>query len=165
LFARQWLNASDTQIGLLYASGSVGIVLFSLGASRLRKRLPFVALILGSLALEGLMTAAAAFTHLYLVALLCWLLRGGCDALFIIGSYSLVQDVAPNHLLGRVITTTRVLTWSTASIGALMGGFAIEQTKNVGLVYIAIGSLAFLIALAFWLTPLRDAERYEAYAD
>jgi len=160
LFARQWLNASDTQIGLLYASGSVGIVLFSLGANRLRKRMSFGALVLGSLALEGVMTAAAAFTHWYWIALLCWLLRGGFDALFIIGAYSLTQDIVPNHFLGRVITTTRVLTWSTASVGALIGGFAIQQTKNVGLVYITIGLLAFLIALAFWLTPLRYAERY-----
>jgi MFS family permease len=160
LFARQWLNASDTQIGLLYASGSVGIVLFSLGANRLSKRLPFGALVLGSLALEGVMTAATAFTHCYWIALLCWLMRGGADALFIIGSYSLTQDIVPNQLLGRVITTMRVLTWSTASVGALIGGFAIQQTKNVGQVYIAIGLLAFLIALLFWLTPLRFAERY-----
>lgn len=156
LFARQWLNASDTQIGLLYASGSVGIILFSLGASRLRKRLSFGALVLGSLALEGLMTAAAAFTHLYWLALACWLLRGGYDALFIIGSYSLVQHIVPDQLLSRVITTMRVFTWSTASIGALIGGFAIEQTKNVGLVYIAIGLMVFLIALIFWLRPLRE---------
>lgn len=160
LFARQWLNASDTQISLLYASGSIGIVLFSLGASRLRKRLSFGAFVLGSLALEGLMTAAAAFTHLYWLALVCWLLRGGYDALFLIGSYSLVQHIVPDQLLSRVITTTRVLTWSTASIGALIGGFAIEQTKNAGLVYIVIGLLAFLIALLFWLTPLRDVEKY-----
>jgi len=160
LFARQWLNASDTQISLLYASGSVGIVLFSLGASRLRKHLSFGAFVPGSLALEGLMTAAAAFTHFYWLALTCWLLRGGCDALFLIGSYSLVQHIVPDQLLSRVITTTRVLTWSTASIGALIGGFAIEQTKNVGLVYIAIGLLTFLVALAFWLTPLGDAEEY-----
>lgn len=160
LFARQWLDASDTQIGLLYASGSVGIVLFSLGASRLRKRLSFGTFVLGSLALEGLMTAATAFTHLYLLALVCWLLRGGYDALFIIGSYSLVQHIVPDQLLSRVITTIRVLTWSTASIGALIGGFAIEQTKNVGLVYIVIGLLAFLIALVFWMMPLRSAEEY-----
>src|SRR5579859_2576794 len=160
LFARQWLNASDTQISLLYASGSVGIVLFSLGASRLRKHLSFGAFVPGSLALEGLMTAAAAFTHFYWLALTCWLLRGGCDALFLIGSYSLVQHIVPDQLLSRVITTTRVLTWSTASIGALIGGFAIEQTKNVGLVYIAIGLLTFLVTLAFWLTPLGDAEEY-----
>ncbi len=159
LFARQWLNASDTQIGLLYASGSVGIVLFSLGASRLRKHLSFGAFVLGSLALEGLMTAAAAFTHLYWLALACWLLRGGRDALFLIGSYSLTQHIVPDQLLSRVITTMRVLTWSTASIGALIGGFAIEQTHNAGLVYIGIGLLTFLIALAFWLTPLSDAEK------
>ena len=159
LFAKQWLSASDTQVGLLYAGGSFGIVLFSLGASRLRKRLSFGIFVLGSLALEGVMTAAVAFTHLYWIALVCWLSRGGCDALFIIGSYSLTQHIVPDRLLSRVITTVRVLTWSTASVGALIGGFAIEQTKNVGLVYSVIGLLAFLIAVGFWLTPLKDAER------
>jgi MFS family permease len=160
LFARHWLDASYTQIGLLYAGGSIGVVLFSLGANRLRRRLSFGMFVLGSLALEGAMTAATALTHWYWIALLCWLLRGGSDALFVIGSYSLAQNIVPNHLLGRVITTIRVLTWSTASPGALIGGFAIEYTQNVGLVYITIGLLAFMIALVFWLTPLRNAERY-----
>jgi MFS family permease len=60
--------------------------------------------------------------------------------------------------LGRVLTFIRVLTWSTASIGALLGGFAIEQTQNVGLVYGAIGMMVLLAACAFILTPLRAAE-------
>ncbi|GAC1565830.1 MAG: hypothetical protein NVS3B14_04910 [Ktedonobacteraceae bacterium] len=135
-------------------------MLFSLGANRLRKRLSFGVFVLGSLALEGVMTTASAFTHWYWIALLCWMLRGGADTLFVIGAYSLTQDIVPNYLSGRVIITTRVLTWSTASLGALIGGFTIEQTKNVGLVYIGIGLLAFLIALVFWLTPLGHAERY-----
>lgn len=44
-------------------------------------------------------------------------------------------------------------------LGALIGGFAIERTKNVGLVYAAIGILVFFIALAFSFSPLGRAER------
>ena len=79
--------------------------------------------------------------------------------LFNIGAYSLTQMITPNHLLGRVITFTRVLTWSTGSLGALLGGLAIERT-NVAVVYEVIGLLIFFIALIFFLTPLGYVERY-----
>lgn len=160
VFAKQWLHASDTQVGLLYSSGSVGAIVFSLLAGGLRKRLSFSSVILGSLVLEGLFCAAPSLTHWYWVALLFLGLRGGVSILFNINAYSLSQTIVPNDLLGRVIIFTRVLTWSTASIGALLGGAAIERTKNVGLVYAVVGMLVFLIALAFLFTPLGHAERY-----
>ncbi len=154
LFAKQWLVASDTQVGLLFAGGSIGTIIFSLIANRLRKRWSFGIFVLGSLMLEGAFTAALALTRVYWVALLLWALRGGVDILFLIGTYSLSQAIVPNHLLGRVITFTRVLTWSTGALGALIGGLAIEQTKNVALIYAVIGLLVSLIAFAFLLTPL-----------
>jgi len=81
------------------------------------------------------------------------------DVLFTITSYSLAQIAVPNQLLGRVITVIRVLTWSTASLGALLGGLAIERTHNVALVYAVIGLLIFAITLTFFLTPLGHTER------
>ena len=110
--------------------------------------------------LEGVFTTMTALTHWYWVLLLLWALRGGADVLFMITSYSLTQTAVPNQLLGRVITVTRVLTWSTASLGALLGGLAIERTNNVGLVYAVIGLLIFGITLTFFLTPLGHTESY-----
>ena len=80
--------------------------------------------------------------------------------LFTINAYSLTQTAVPNQLLGRVITVTRVLTWSTASLGALLGGLAIEHTNNVALVYAVIGLLIFGITLTFFLTPLGHTGKY-----
>src|SRR5205085_11484758 len=99
-------------------------------------------------------------THWYWILLLLWSLRGGADVLFTITSYSLAQTAVPNQLLGRVITVIRVLTWSTASLGALLGGLAIEHTSNVGLVYAVIGLLISGITFTFFLTPLGHTERY-----
>ncbi|HZO72839.1 MAG TPA: MFS transporter [Ktedonobacteraceae bacterium] len=159
LFAKQWFSASDTQIGLLYAGGGLGTVVFSLIAGRLRDRWSFGILISGSLMIEGLLTLVPSMTHWYLILLLTWILRSGADVLFVINTYSLAQITVPNQLLGRVITFIRVLTWSTASLGALLGGFAIEQTKNIALVYAVVGLLIFTIALAFFFTPLGHPER------
>lgn len=160
LFAKQWLAASDTQIGLLYASGSLGTIIISLGTERLRKYWSLSSMMLGALLVEGMLTAAPALTHWYWIILLIWAVRGGADILFTIASYSLMQGTIPNHLLGRVITFIRVLTWSTGALGALIGGFAIEQTKNVVLIYVVIGGLIFFSTLAFFFTPLGHAERY-----
>lgn len=160
LFAKQWFAASDTQVGLLYAGGSLGTVIFSLVAGRFRKRWPLGTIALGALMMEGVFTALTAVTHWYWTLLLLWALRGGADVLFTITAYSLTQIAVPNQLLGRVITVTRVLTWSTASLGALLGGLAIERTHNVGLVYAVIGLLIFGITFTFFLTPLGHTERY-----
>lgn len=66
----------------------------------------------------------------------------------------------PNHLLGRVISIASVLAWSAIPLGSLLGGYAIERTGNVALVYAAIGVLTFLIPLGFAFTALGHAERY-----
>jgi MFS family permease len=160
LFGRQWFAASDMQIGLLYAGGSLGTVVFSLVAGRFRKHWSLGTIALGALMMEGVFTALTAVTHWYWVLLLLWALRGGADVLFMITSYSLAQIAVPNQLLGRVITVIRVLTWSTASLGALLGGLAIESTHHVALVYAVIGLLIFGITLMFSLTPLGHTERY-----
>ncbi len=82
LFAKQWFAASDTQIGLLYAGGSLGTVICSLIAGRFRKRWPLGTIALGGLLMEGVFTAMTALTHWYWVLLLLWMLRGGADVLF-----------------------------------------------------------------------------------
>jgi MFS family permease len=159
LFAKQWFAASDTQVGLLYAGGSLGTVVFSLVAGQFRKRWSLGTIALGALMMEGVFTALTAVTHWYCVLLLLWTLRGGADVLFTITSYSLAQLAVPNQFLGRVITVIRVLTWSTASLGALLGGLAIERTHNAALVYAVIGLLIFGITLTFFLTPLGHTNR------
>ncbi len=159
LFAKSWLHTTDAQVGVLFACGSVGIVLASLLATSLRKYVSFGVMIIGTMALEGVLTVVLPFTHAYWLTLCLWALRSGTDILFTINSYSLVQSIVSRELLGRVITFIRVLTWPTAAIGALIGGFAIERT-NIGVVYSIIGLLLVLVTLGFLLTPLRHAERY-----
>ncbi len=160
LFARQWFTASDTQVGLLYAGGGLGTVLFALAAGRFRKRWSLGTIALGSLMMEGIFTALTPLTHWYWMLLLLWACRSGVDVLFAITCYSLAQLAVPHQFLGRIITVIRVLTWSTASLGALLGGLTIERTQNVALVYTVIGLLIFAVTFAFFLTPLGHTERY-----
>lgn len=159
-FAKGTLGATDRQVGFLYAAGGAGTVLFALAAQRLATRWSLGRLALSGLALEGLATVMVALVHAYWAALALWALRGGADVLFVIGTYSLTQRLAPNELLGRVITFIRVLTWSTAGMGVVLGGLAIARLHSAVPVYVAIGLIVCTAALVFSYTPLGRAERY-----
>jgi MFS family permease len=160
LFAKERLDASDTQLGFLYAAGSVGMVVLALAASPLRQRLSFSKVMLGTLMLEGILTVLLASTRWYWAALLLWASMWGLVVLFDINSNSLWQTIVPNRLLGRVQSVVNVLSWSAIPLGTFIGGVAIEQTQDVALVYRTIGVIIFLAALAFSFTALGRAERY-----
>jgi MFS family permease len=161
-FAKETLGATDRQVGFLYAAASAGTVLFSLVSQRLARRWSLGSVALAGLALEGLAIVAFALVHVYWAALSLWALRGGADVLFLIGTYSLTQRMVPNELLGRVITFVRVLTWSTASVGAILGGLAIARMQTAVPVYATIGFTVFAAALISICTPLGRAGQYGA---
>jgi MFS family permease len=160
LFAKERLDASDSQVGLLFSAGSAGIVVLSLAAGRIRRRLSFSVAALGALMLYGLLTIVFAWTEMYWVALPLWALISGLGLFFNINTISLRQEIVPSHMLGRVISIAGVLAWSAIPVGALLGGWAIEATGDVALVYAVIGVLTFLIAFSFRFTALGHAEDF-----
>ncbi|MDQ6859485.1 MAG: MFS transporter [Chloroflexota bacterium] len=161
LLAKERYAATDPEIGLLFAAGGVGVVLFSLAAGPLRKRWTFGNVALGALMASGLLTVGLAYAPTLLVAVVLWGLSAGLGTMFNINTGSLRQAIVPNHMLGRIITIAMVLAWSANPIGAIAGGIAVDRTHDVQLVYVVIGVLMFLIPLYFRLfSPLGHAERY-----
>jgi MFS family permease len=160
LYAKERLGASDTEVGLLYAAGSMGMIALALAASYLRRRLSFSKVMLGTLMLQGVLTVLLASTRSYWVGVFLWAVMWGLVVLFDINSNSLWQTIVPHRLLGRVQSVVNVLSWSAIPLGTFIGGVAIEQTQDVALVYRAIGVIIFLAALAFSFTALGHAERY-----
>jgi len=160
LFVKEWLQASDTQLGLFYAAESLGVISFSLAAGTLRKHLRFSTVALGAIILHGLLTIALALMHVVWGALLLMALMAGLGMLFNINVISLRQAIVPNMLLGRVTSVLNVLAGSVTPLGALIGGILIDRTHAVALVYGVIGGLIVVIGFTFAFTPLGHAERY-----
>jgi MFS family permease len=165
LYAKTRFAASDAEVGLLFAAGPVGVVIFSLLAGPLRRRWSFGVVALGALMLSGLADVALAFVPWLGGAVVLVALGGGLGNLFNINTASLRQAIVPEHMLGRVLSIAAVLAWSANPLGALAGAYAIERTGDVALVYAVIGVATLLIALSFFLfSPLGRAERYLAQA-
>ena len=160
LFSKQRLAASDAQIGWLFAAASVATIILSLNAGRLRRRFSFSQVILGVLAMTGLLLIVFSQQRNYWLGLLVWSLWAGVGSIFDINTMSLRQAIVPNEMLGRVMTIAGVLAWSAIPLGAVVGGVAIQWTGHVEWVYLAIGVITFLIPVAFAFTPLGRAEKY-----
>ena len=160
LYAKERLHTNNFELGLFFAAGSVGAVVFSLGAGWLRRRLSFSVVVIGCLALSGLSTVIFSAIPFYWLALPFVLLREGFGSLLNINTFSLRQAIVPNHMLGRILAVAGTLGFSVMPLGSLLGGYLIQRTHNVALVFGGIGVLCFLIPLAFAFTALGRADRY-----
>src|SRR5437660_8759544 len=96
LFAKEQLQANDTQVSLLFSAGSIGIVVLALAAGPLRKRFLFSRVALSALMIDGLLTIGLAFMHWYWIAIMLWALIMGVGTLFNINTASLRQAIVPN---------------------------------------------------------------------
>jgi len=159
-YAKERLHANNFELGLFFASGSVGAIAFSLLAGRLRKRFSFSTVVIGCLALSGVATIVFAAIPWFWAALPLLFLREGLLSLLNINTFSLRQVIVPDHMLGRVLSVAGVLAFSALPIGSIVGAFLIERTHNIALVYGGIGVLLILIPLAFSFTALGHADRY-----
>jgi MFS family permease len=160
LFANEQFSATDRQVGWLYAAAAIGAVVCSLLAGPLRTRWSFSRVALGALTVGGALTAVFSMMTSYWLALPILAFASGSGILFNINTGSLRQAIVPNDMLGRVISIASVLAFSAMPLGSLLGGFAIERTGDVALVFAVIGLLQVAIALAFSRTALGHAERY-----
>jgi len=164
LFTKTQLHANNTQVGLFYSAGSIGMVALALLAGPLRKRWSFSTVALSALMIDGLLILFMALVRWYWLALILWAISSGTGILFNINTSSLRQAIVPNHMLGRIISIASVLAWSAIPLGTLIGGYAIAWTHNVVLVYAVMGFLTFLIPLCFTFTPLGHADLYLSQA-
>ena len=161
LFSKLRLATTDTQLGVLYAAGSLGVVALGLVAGRLRRVMRFGPAALGSLMVIGGLTVLFAANRMYWAALPVWAVIEGLGIFFNVNTVSLRQSIVPNHLLSRVISIAGVLAWSAIPVGALLGGYAVRWTGNVAVVYAGIGIVEVVIAAWFFLlSPLGHAEDY-----
>jgi predicted MFS family arabinose efflux permease len=164
LFAKRALGASDSQVALLFAAGAAGVVVVSVAAAAIRRRLSFAVTALGALVIAGLAVTAMALIRSYPAALILWAASSGFGLLLNINTASLRQAIVPNEMYGRVVSIATVLAWSAIPLGALAGAAAIQLSGSVTDVYAVTGALTALIALSFAFSPVAHGDRYLATA-
>jgi MFS family permease len=139
------LGLDEVGFGLLTTSLAVGSVAGTLLASRLDRWLGkpnlFVACILSLLVQDLVFIVVPNAVAIGLVIAITGAIGGAFNVVF----GSLRQRIVPNHLLGRVMASFRIVSWGTLPLGALLGGL-VGQTFGLPAVFITAAVIhAFLL--------------------
>ena len=139
----------------MWGAWGIGGLIAALGLPRLLRRMAPAAITLYALpmsAVLGIVTALMPGWGLAALALLVW---GSAYVLVIVNSISYRQQVTPEHLLGRVNTAGRMLSWGVGwTLGSVTGG-VIGTHLGVRSAMLVLGAFAFTGVLVAWTSPLR----------
>ena len=129
------LGLDEIGFGLLTTSLAVGTVLGMLLASRLDRWLGrpnlFVACILALLVQDLVYIVVPDAIAIGVTLALTGAVTGSFNVIF----GSLRQRIVPNHLLGRVMASFRIISWGSLPLGALLGGL-IGETFGLTAVFL-----------------------------
>jgi MFS transporter, DHA3 family, macrolide efflux protein len=121
VFAKEVLGVGPIQLGWLWSALGVGMLLASLGLTSINQgdvpwRLRFMS---GALAVGGLAVAALGFLEAPVVAGALIAVIGGSTAMFTPLVWTMLQELTPSHLLGRVFTS-----FAAGGMASSMAGMA-----------------------------------------
>jgi MFS family permease len=154
LFVRDELGASTTGFGLALAGMAVGGLAGSFAAAHVVQRVGRRRAVLGSLvAFSAALVAAGAAPHV-VAATLGIAVFNAAGEVWNVVAVSYRQARVPDHLLGRVMASYRVIAYGAMPLGALLGGvvagaFGLRAPFVVGAVLVA--------ALLVWFAPATRA--------
>ena len=151
------LGLSEPAFGVLFAATAVGALLGGLVAERIQAALGRGrTLTITTIAMALWVATPALTTQVWLIAV--GLFVGGVAIMvWNVTTVSFRQRVTPDHLLGRVNSTYRLLAWGTMPIGAALGGL-LGEWLGVRAVFAVMGIVAATIIVpALTLTDERLA--------
>lgn len=141
------IGASEAAYGFVVAASSLGGVLAAFVAGWMSGRLGRTRVLLGApvLVLAGL-TGLAVAEHVVVVAAAWFVIRFGIISLSV-PAVSLRQALTPEHLLGRVVGSFRMVGIGAAPVGAVLGGVITHATdvRTTNLVAVGVMVLATLM--------------------
>lgn len=153
------LGLTTTQYGLLLTAMAVGGLAASTAVGRLQRRLGTALLLfIDCLGTVLLVLPVALGADIWFTAAGVTLAGAGSSIWRILVA-TIRQNSTPLHLLGRVYSASRVISWGAIPLGAGLAGLVADLT-NLRTVFIASTVLAVLIALAFlplWRTLEQSA--------
>ncbi|MFF0268802.1 MFS transporter [Kribbella sp. NPDC004536] len=149
------IGTSGLRFGLVWGVWGIGGLIAALSLPRLLKRMPPAAITLYALPVSALLGVLAPLSPHWIVAALALLVWGSAYVLVLVNAVSYRQQVTPEHLLGRVNTAGRMLSWGVGwTLGSVLGGLLGNAFgPRTGMVLMGLfGCLGVVFA---WTSPLR----------
>jgi MFS family permease len=155
LFAHEKLHVGAVGFGLIISAAALGGLIGSLVAARIAERIGRGRAVVGGLALIGLFSAAVGLTSDPFLAGGLEFFVGFSGALVNVPGLTLRQLLTPNRLLGRVVSTFRMVGYGFIPIGALAGGW-IATAWGLRATFFVGGGVCLVAALLLGFSVTED---------
>lgn len=127
----QHMHASNTVLGLIFASGGVGSVIGALIAGPLYRRFGFARMVIGSAWLWALLWLLYAFAPDPLVLSIVNIVSFIVVPIYGVVQYSYRLSTIPDHLQGRVNSAFRLIALSSQPLGIAVTGLLLQAIGPV----------------------------------
>ncbi|MBM7644586.1 MFS family permease [Scopulibacillus daqui] len=147
------LHLSSQYIGLIFSLQTLGSFFSIYLANKLNKfprgNIMILAGILIGLGQTGLILSQG----LLVILIVCRIIIIGSVTLLSINWFTLRQEIVPSHLLGRVISSTRMLSYLALPFGGMLSGIFVEHI-SVNIIFILAGAITIIISFIAIKTSL-----------
>ncbi len=159
------IGTSGWRFGLVFAVWGVGGVLASALVPPLLRRYPVARVTLGAIPVSAVAGIATSLVGSWVLACIGMVVWGIAYQLVVITSLTHRMQVTPEHLLGRVNTAGRMLSWGLGwTLGSVAGG-ALAAATSVHVAMVSLVSVGVLAAVFAWWSPLRQIAARPRVAD
>ncbi len=151
------IGTSGWRFGVLYSVWGIGGIAASALTPRLLRRFGSARLTLLAMPVSGAAGIAVAASRNWAVAAVVMILWGLAYQLVIINALNYRQEVTPEHLLSRVNTAARMLSWGLGwTAGATVSG-ALAQVVSIRTAMLTMACFGVAAVVVGWPSPLRTA--------
>lgn len=161
LFVTGPMSVSEFGYGVLLAVMAAGALLGAAAVNDLQRRVGRSKVLFINVVGTAVMYGVPAVTTNVVAVGVASFLGGMTGVMWNVVSVSLSQTLVPPHLLGRVSAASRLLSWGTLPLGALLGGFVGEGVGLRPVFAFAAASTLLLLLLRRTVTE-RAITRAEA---
>jgi MFS family permease len=157
VFATVHWGASPVWLGWLWSAWGAGMLLTSAQLTLVKQREigERLQLLVGALTLSGVAISGLSLLHSPLMALVLVPVVGVSSALFTPLLWSLLQEMTPHHLLGRVMTMMNTAAMAASTVGMTICGWATDTLgTSVSLITIGLGLLGTAAVIRGFLPQL-----------
>lgn len=154
------VGTEGLRFGLVYGAWAVGGLIASVSLPRLLRETTPARVALLALPVSALLGLTTPIWNSWWLGALFLLMWSVAYTMVAINSISYRQQVAPEHLLGRVNTTARMLSWGLGWTGGAFVAGALSGWLGLHITLFVITAFAFVGVVVAWTSPLRaDARR------
>ncbi len=172
VFARKLLDLGPAEVGYLWSAFGVGLLVVSIGLVKVTDwelRIRFF-IISGSSAVSGAALCGLVWADHFATAALCMGLIGAGAGTLTPIAWGVLQEIAPAHMVGRVLAIYTTAAMSMAVAGMTAFGWITQHVGEgsavlgIGGVMFATAVLAAVLAHVVYVRTVRDRQGFEGHA-